>query len=344
MRRRTFIASAALPFVASPPVSAQGSAQNAAPEQRKITLAMGVWMIDFLPLVLADTLGLFKQQGMDVTVQNFSQGGSASLQALMGGSADAVVASYDHTIQMQAQRRDIQAVALMNPLPGLVLGVRSDLAEHVKDVHDFKGLKLGVTVPGAAGDYLMKYMLRNAGMSPTDVAFVAVGSGANCVAAVEQKQVDLVLNYDPAMTVLERRGSIKIMIDTRTEAGTQSAYGGKYPFLCLYTMRDFIERNPVSVQRLTNALVGGLRYIHDHSSEQIADALPTSYLQNDRALFINILDRSRQSFSPDGRFDPEALKTPLRVLTTFDERIAKAKIDLSRTYTNRFVDAVATKG
>ena len=340
MRRRVLFAAAAAPLLAALP----SYAAEQEPERRDITLAMGVWMIDFLPLVLADTLGLFKQQGMNVTVQNFSQGGSASLQALLGGSANAAVASYDHTIQMQAQRRNIEAVTLLNPVPGLVLGVRSDLADRVKGPEDFRGLKLGVTVPGAAGDFLIKYMLKNKGLPLTDIAFVATGSGASCIAAVEQKQVDLVLNYDPAMTLLERRGSIKVLLDTRTDAGTKLAYGGDYPFLCLYLMRDFIDRNPVAVQRLTNALVEALRFIAAHTSDQIAAVLPTPYLLGDKSLFIAILDRSRGSFSPDGRFDPAALTTPLRVLSTFDDRVAAAKIDLDKTYTNRFADAAHASG
>jgi NitT/TauT family transport system substrate-binding protein len=334
MHRRTLIAAAALPLA----LPRRGLAQT--PEVPKMTVAMGTFMIDFLPLVLADTLGLFKQQGVDVTVLNFSAGGSASLHALLGGSTHAVVASYDHTIQMQAQGRPIEAVVLLNPVPGLVLGVRSDLADKVKGVADFKGLKLGVTVPGAAGDFLMKYMLKRHDMPVSDIAFVSVGSGASAIAAVEKKQVDLILNYDPAITMLEQRGAIKVLIDTRTLGGTKQAYGGEYPFLCLYMMADIVEKNPETVQRLVNALVGALGYIQTHTSTQIADALPKQYLLGDRALFISIVDRSRQSFSKTGVFEPDALQTPLRVLSSFDPHVMAAKIDLDRTYTNRFVEAV----
>jgi NitT/TauT family transport system substrate-binding protein len=337
MHRRTFAAAAASLLSAS-----RGFAQ--APERPKVSVAMGTFMIDFLPLVLADTLGLFRGQGLDVAVQNFSAGGAASLQALLGGSVDTVVASYDHTIQMQAQNKEIQAVALLNPVPGLVLGVRQDLADRVKGVKDFKGLRLGVTVPGAAGDFLMKYMLVNNGMQASDITFIGVGSGASCVAAVEKQQVDLILNYDPAITILEQRKLIVPLLDTRTEAGTHAAYGGDYPFLCLYSMRGFIDRNPATIQRMVTALVGSLAYITSHSSAEIADALPPAYLMGDKSLFVTILDRSRQSFSPDGRFDPQSLTTPLRVLSAFDPRIANAHIDLAKTYTNRFVDAASHAG
>ena len=338
MRRRSLIGGA----LAAPMISRLAWAD--APEREHTTVAMGTFMMGFLPLVLADTLGLFKQQGVNVAMQTFSTGGSASLQALLGGSVDTVVASYDHTIQMQAQHKEIQAVALLNPLPGMVLCVRKDLADKVKTVTDFKGLKLGVTVPGAAGDFLVKYMLKNHGMQPTDVSFIGTGSGASCIAAVEKKQVDLVLNYDPAITILLQRDLVVPMIDTRTEDGTRAAYGGDYPFLCLYSMRRFIDAYPVTIQRMVSALVQGLHYIGSHSSAQIADALPQTYLLGDKKLFIDIVDHSRQSFSADGRFDPKALETPLRVLSAFDERIASAKIDLSQTYTNRFVDSAQHSG
>jgi NitT/TauT family transport system substrate-binding protein len=301
---------------------------------------MGVLGIGAMPLLLADSLGLFKQQGLNVSVLNVPAGGVAVLRAVLGGTADVALGSYDHTIQMQVQGKDLQGIVLNGTLPGLVLAVRAELTDRVKTVADFKGLRIGVAVLGSPGDAMVRTMLNKAGVGSNDVAIVGIGSGDSVLAAVERKVVDLIVNDDPVMTILERLGKIRVLTDTRTEAGCIAAFGGPYPLLCLYALRDFVERNPVAVQRLTNALVGGLRYLHAHYSAELLDAVAPKYKLGERSLAIAMLDKSRQMFSRDGRFDPVALQTPLRVISAFESKIAAAQVDLSRTYSNAFVDAV----
>ena len=58
----------------------------------------------YLPLTLAERLGYFKEQGLNVTITDFG-GGSKSLQSLIGGSADVVTGAYEHTIRMQSKER-----------------------------------------------------------------------------------------------------------------------------------------------------------------------------------------------------------------------------------------------
>ena len=310
------------------------------PEKADIALAMGMLSIRYMPLLLADTLGLFRKQGLNVSVLSAPSGADAVLRAVLGGAADVAMGSYDRTIRMQAQGRDLQAIVLTDTLPGLVLGVRSDLADRVKSVADFKGLRIGIAHLGGAGDVTIGTVLNKAGLGRGDVAIVAIGFGDSVLTAMERKSVDVLVADDPVITILERLGKIRILTDTRTEAGCIAAYGGRYPLLCLYALRDFIDRNPAAMQRLANALLGGLRYLHAHASAELLDAVAPKYRLGERSLAISILDKSRQMFSRTGRFDPAALETPLRVMSAFESKIAAAQVDLARTYTNAFVDAV----
>ena len=82
-RRRFVLASAAL--IAAPAlVRAQGL------EKPKLTVAVGGKnLLYYLPLTIAETLGYFKAEGLELTIADFA-GGSRALQALIGGSADVV--------------------------------------------------------------------------------------------------------------------------------------------------------------------------------------------------------------------------------------------------------------
>lgn len=78
--------------------------------QKRVVLGVGgKTAVVYLPLTVVERLGYFKDEGLDVVIQDL-QAGSRALQALVGGSVEVVMGFYDHTIQMQAQGRDIVAL------------------------------------------------------------------------------------------------------------------------------------------------------------------------------------------------------------------------------------------
>ena len=320
-----------------------GAAVAAEPEKPKLSLGVGSSILGYTPVPLAATLGYFKQEGLDVTVENFQAGGSKALQALLGGSVDAVVGSFDHTIQMQAQGKEVVGVFLLNVAPGLVIGVRQDLADRVKSGKDFKGLKVGVTTPGSSTDMLTRYYISRSGLNPHDVEIIAVGSGAPGMVALENKNVDVLGYYDPIATQIARKGSAKVLFDLRTPEGSKAALGGLYPFACLYVTRPFLEKNPETVQRLADAFLRTQRWIAQASPEKIVETLPSTSKVADSALNVDVWRASKSLFSTDGIFDAQAVKTPLNVLSSYDPKIANARIDLSKTYTNRFAEEAAKR-
>src|SRR5919198_787555 len=73
------------------------------------TVRLGVGgqaLLVYLPTTLAERLGYYRDEGLNVHIEDL-QGGSKALQALQGGSVDVVSGYYDHTIQMQAKKRDV---------------------------------------------------------------------------------------------------------------------------------------------------------------------------------------------------------------------------------------------
>src|SRR5262249_23935639 len=115
--RTTKIALAMFALALSAPAHGQ------AVEKKELTLAVGgKTALYYLPLTICERLGYFKEQGLDVTINDF-RGGAQSLQALVGGSVDVVTGAYEHTIRMQAKGQDIKAVIELGRFPGIVVGV-----------------------------------------------------------------------------------------------------------------------------------------------------------------------------------------------------------------------------
>src|SRR6266853_781324 len=124
-------------------ISLTATAHAQAVEKRQLTLAVGgKTALYYLPLTICERLGYFKEQGLDVTINDF-RGGAQSLQALVGGSVDVVTGAYEHTIRMQAKGQDIRAVIELGRFPGIVVAVRKDKAASYKSAADLKGMKIG---------------------------------------------------------------------------------------------------------------------------------------------------------------------------------------------------------
>jgi NitT/TauT family transport system substrate-binding protein len=312
------------------------------PELSKVRLAVGGQAaLYYLPLVVTDRLGLFQDAGVGVEISDFA-GGSRSLQALVGGSADVVAGAFDHTIQMQAKNQPVVAVVELGQFPGFVLALLNARAGAYHSPADLKGMKIGVTAPGSSTHFMALQLMAKSGLKPDDASFLGVGATATAVSTAQRGAIDATVNTDPAVALLQREGSIKIVADTRTRDGTREVYGGIYPAAVMYATPAFIDKNPRTIRALVNAFVRGLAFMQSHSPEEIAAVVPEDYALGDKPLYIQAIKNSLQMYSRDGRFSNEGAETAYRVLKAFDPAVRDAKIDLGATYTDRFVEQAHT--
>jgi len=336
MNRRNLMLAAGLVLAAW---SAPAFAQTA--EKPKLTLGVGgKQLLYYLPLTVAEKKGFFKEQGLDVEINDFG-GGAKSLQALVGGSVDVVTGAYEHTIRMQAKGQDIRAVIELGRFPAITIAVRKDLADKVKSAADFKGLKIGVTAPGSSTALTAQYAMVKAGLKATDAPIVGVGAGASAVAAIKQKQVDIISHLDPVTSKLEADGDVVALIDTRTEAGTKALFGGSNPAAVLYLKNDFAEKNPITTQKLVNALYKSLKWLETAKPEDVASLVPEEYLLGDRPLYLTAVKNSQESYSRTGISTPDAMKSMYDSLKLLDPELATSNVDLTKTFIESFAKKAA---
>jgi len=91
------------------------------PQAASVRIAVGGRAaLDFIPVYLASSLGFFRGQGLDVTLQDLA-GTSNAMQALLGGSSDMVAGGYDAAVQLTVQGQPIEAVAIIERWPPLAV-------------------------------------------------------------------------------------------------------------------------------------------------------------------------------------------------------------------------------
>jgi len=312
--------------------------------QSKITLAVGGGScLCYLPTMLAKQLGEYEKAGVNVDVVDF-KGGSESLKAVIGGSADVVSGYFDHCVNLAARGQHLQSFVVYDRFPGLVLVVSPKHTGEIKSIKDLKDKKVGVSAPGSSTDFFLKYLLSKNGMDPNGTAVIGVGLGATAVAAMEQGQIDAAVMLDPAVTILKSKYSdLAILSDTRTQKDTLAVFGGEYPGGALYTKAEWIAGHEKEVQGMTNAILATLKWIHSHSAEEIADKMPPELVGKDKAQYIAALKNTLPMYSETGRMDPKGAAAVLAVFSQSSPDVAKAHIDLSKTYTNQFIDAATKK-
>ncbi len=334
LRRRAILA--AVPGLVAAPYVAR--AQAGKPEKSKVVLAVGgKSALYYLSLTIAERKGFFKDAGLDVEINDF-QGGSKSLEALIGGSADVTAGAYEHTIRMQQRGQPIKGFALIGRGMQISIAVRKDLAAKIKGPADIKGLKFGVTAPGSSTHMLLLSWAAKGGLKGSDVVAVGVGAGASVVAAIENKSVDGVSQTDPALTMLEDKGLIEIKVDTRTTKGNQEVFGGAFPAACLYAQPSLFTKAPNTVQALANAIVRADAWLQTASPADVASTVPEGYLLGDRAIYEKSFAGVRETISPDGLMPAGAQENCLKFLVDADPKLAadKDKIKLADTWTNEF--------
>jgi len=305
-------------------------------EKSKVSIAVGgKAAFYYLPLTIAEQLGYFKAEGLEVEISDFA-GGSRALQAVVGGSADVVSGAYEHTINLQSKGQKFQAFVLQGRAPAISMGISPKAMPNYKTLADLKGKKIGISAPGSSTNMVANLILSRAGLKAADVSFIGVGTAAGALTAFRAGQIDAMCNVDPVMTMLEQKNEVRIIADTRTLKGTLDVFGGAMPAGCLYAPIEFIEKNPNTVQALTNAMVRSLKWLQTAGPSDIIKTVPESYLLGDRALYLASFNKVREAISPDGIIPEEGPRTALKALTSFDPSVKPDKIELGKTYTNEF--------
>lgn len=294
----------------------------------------------YLPTTLAEQLGYYKEAGVNVKLADL-QGGSKALAALQGGSVDVVSGFYEHTIQMQAKKRDVVSFVNMLQYPALVLAVSPKAKKPITSIKDLKGATVGVTAPGSSTDFFLKYLLRKNGMSPDAASVTGIGGDATAVAAMENGKVDAAVMADPAISQLQQRvgaDKVTILSDTRTLKGVEDAFGvSTYPAAVLYADASWLSKNQDTARKLASAIQKTLKWIQEHSAEEIAAKMPKQYAGDDPKIYVAAIKAAKSAYSPDGRIHDDGAKAVLSVLRQSSPEVGSADIDLSKTFTNEYL-------
>lgn len=295
----------------------------------------------FLPVSLAETLGYYKDEGLDVVLEKLPSSGK-TLEALLGGSADAASVGYMQTIQMAARGQRIRAFFIGNQRANFAIVAPPVAQRRIERIDDLEGALIGVPSPGSPTNQWASYYLTVHRAPVASVKWISIGGGAGAIAALNSGRIEAaVLAGGNHIRYLKQHPDARLLVDGSSPEVMRDTFGGdRFASGALAAGQEWLDRNPDTARRLCRALGKALRWIATHSPEEILARMPESSRSADAAVDLDIIRWGRAGHTPDGRMPAGAPEAMLRFLEATSGEFRGANVDLRATWTDEFLDAV----
>lgn len=272
-----FVAIAAISLVAAATASFEACAQGA-PITVRFTVQPKTLVTTLVELAVEK--GFFKDFGIDAKTITVAHG-PAAVTALASGSVDVATNAPEVFLALAGKGQSIKLIAGQTRQLG-VLAARPGLdipANFPDSVRALKGKKVGVTALSSATQYLSIAMLTAAGLSASDVEFVAVGSGAP--QALSARHIDAAIVTGPQVETSQMLGA-RSMIDLRSTADCPAQID-----ICgisqvgMWAMGDWVAKNGEAVSRIRKAIAKADVFLHDPANAEFAKTYLSAHVSAD---------------------------------------------------------------
>jgi NitT/TauT family transport system substrate-binding protein len=210
-----------------------------AKELVRVTLVQSSLSFNFVPLFIAQTEGYFKDEGVQLDVV-LAGGGPKAMTGLVGGGGQfSASVLFDGIMAHRRGLDDVRAIATLSyfqaPMAVLVDIARErgiSLEKPLKErVMAMKGLRMGITTPGATSDLFMRYLFKANGLDPDlDLEIVPLGGVSTQVAGMQGGRVDGCSCLPPVDVLTNRQGLTVSVLDQEKDIPqlTGVTYGTLY--------------------------------------------------------------------------------------------------------------------
>lgn len=310
---------------------------------------------DMVVTRLADRLGYFKQEGIEIVpvdITQFVKEDYLVQESLVKGQVDAVEHWFNHTIFGARHGLPIKAVMMLNDAPAMKVMVDNRVKDRIKSAADFKGRNIAEGAGYASKAVITGYMAHLAGLP--DKSYHSINHPSEnrvklVLGDLQADKLDVMTFQEPVITALQETNRVSTLYDLTTRDGTTKALGAAFPAQSILMAPQFIKDHPDTVQRLVNAYVRAMRWLNTHSTEEIIAQLPDSFFDaKDRHKQIKQLKTTLPSYAQGSyAFPAEAIHLVVDAMlwATFDRSeegvwrsSGDGQVKDADLYTNEFVN------
>ena len=289
-----------------------------------------------LPLVLADQLGMFKNENLQIDWLD-CESGLQAVQMAVNGQADVVAGAFEHALDLQARGLNYRAFVLQGRAPQMSLGLSTRKANAMKSLADLKSFKLGVSSLGSGTHWFAQQWMLKANVDAESIQFIELGaSTANVIEALRAGTIDALCHVDPIVHYLEQKNELRLLAESASLLSSQRIFGGPMLGACLFGKAEFLQKRSEVALTLTKGVVRALQWLKTAGPSDILKMVPSSHLMGDRAIYLGALEKVRDTYSLDGMFSTESLQTAWRARANRVTTDRANWTTLGKSYTNEF--------
>ncbi len=224
---------------------------------------------------IAQDMGYFNANGLDVTIQVYASG-NAAIQGILNGEADMATASEFAFAGKVLSKEDIRIIGVINRSSVEYLVARKDRG--INAISDLKGKRIGVPMRSRP-EFALGRLLFLRGIDVSDVTMANV-SPAQAVNAIVNGEVDAVSIWQPYVYRIQDRLADEVIVWSAQNA--QASYNGvvatdkwtaEHPDLIRRVLKSLIQAETYNASNPEEARAI-IRQKLDYSEEYMAAVWP----------------------------------------------------------------------
>ena len=261
---------------------------NNSSDKAKITVAEVAHSIFYAPMYVADSLGYFDDENLDVDIV-LTSGADAVAAAVISGDAEVGFCGSEQSIYIYkggATDYLINFAGLTKRDGSFIIG-REDKEFDIKDL---KGSHIIAGREGGMPAMTLAYTLYENGISLDDLNFDTSIAFASMTGAFIGGTGDYVTAFEPTGLQLEKEGNGYVV-------ASLGQLGGEVPYTTYMAKKSYLEKNPKIIEGFTKAIQKGIDYTLNHSDEEVAKVITDYFPDTSLNDLTTVIKRYRDNDS-----------------------------------------------
>ncbi len=253
-------------------------------QKTKVVLSEVTHSVFYAPQYIAINKGFFNDVGLEVELQN-GQGADKVMTAVLSGQCDIGFAGPEASIYVYNEGKEDYSVvfAQLTKRDGSFVVGRK--AEPDFKWSNMKGKSIIGGRKGGVPEMTLEYVLnKNNLVAGKDVDVDTSIQFALMAGAFTGGKGDYVTLFEPTASLLEKEGKGYILASVGQESG-------EIPYTAYFAKKSYIEKNKDTIQKFTDAIYKGQKWVDTHSPKEIAEAIKSSFPDTDLAVLETVAKR-----------------------------------------------------